>query len=74
MAIVMFLSTIINTTGLVGPAVTLLLTFICYGKALLFRTNVCTMLTRFGTAIAGVKQQPHASSKMLGGTGVDNVV
>lgn len=28
----MFLSTTINTTSLVAPAVTLLLTFICYGK------------------------------------------
>ncbi|KAI9489163.1 hypothetical protein BDB00DRAFT_635986 [Zychaea mexicana] len=55
MAIVMFLSTLINETALIAPAVTLLLTFISY-------------------AIAGLKQQPHASSKMLGGTGVDNVV
>ncbi|KAI7858877.1 hypothetical protein BDC45DRAFT_285475 [Circinella umbellata] len=55
MAVVMFLSTVINTTALVAPAVTLLLTFISY-------------------AIAGLKQQPHASSKILGGTGVDNVV
>lgn len=31
-SIVMFLSTLINTTSLVAPAVTLLLTFICYGK------------------------------------------
>ncbi|CDS12609.1 hypothetical protein LRAMOSA04795 [Lichtheimia ramosa] len=55
MAIVMFLSTIVNTTSLVAPAVTLLFAFICY-------------------AIAAVKQQPHASTKILGGTGVDNVV
>ncbi|KAI8138790.1 hypothetical protein BJV82DRAFT_629807 [Fennellomyces sp. T-0311] len=55
MAIVMFLSTIINNTALIAPAVTLLFTFICY-------------------CIAGIKQQPHASSKVLGGTGVDNVV
>ncbi|KAI8364916.1 hypothetical protein BD560DRAFT_402435 [Blakeslea trispora] len=51
----MFVSTTINTTVLVVPAVTLLLTFICY-------------------VIAAVKNQPHASSKALGGTGVDNVV
>ncbi|KAI9343837.1 hypothetical protein BD770DRAFT_397951 [Pilaira anomala] len=54
-SVVMFLSTLIKTTSLVAPAVTLLLTFICYG-------------------IAGFKNQPHASTKILGGTGVDNVV
>ncbi|CAO3608016.1 unnamed protein product [Mucor hiemalis] len=54
-AIIMFLSTTINTTSLVAPAVTLLLTFICY-------------------VIAAVKKQPHVSSSVLGGTGVDNVV
>ncbi|CEP17515.1 hypothetical protein [Parasitella parasitica] len=54
-SIVMFLSTLINKTILILPAVTLLFTFICY-------------------VIAGVKKQPHASTKILGGTGVDNVV
>ncbi|CAO3606797.1 unnamed protein product [Mucor fragilis] len=54
-SVVMFLSTIINTTVLVVPAVTLLLTFISY-------------------VIAALKKQPYASTKILGGTGVDNVV
>ncbi|ORY98079.1 hypothetical protein BCR43DRAFT_524144 [Syncephalastrum racemosum] len=55
LAIVMFLSNLISTTALIAPAVTLLLTFICY-------------------SIAALKRQPHASTKVLGGTGVDNVV
>ncbi|KAI8635969.1 hypothetical protein BD408DRAFT_426895 [Parasitella parasitica] len=54
-SIIMFLSTLINTTTLVVPAITLLLTSICY-------------------VIAGLKKQPHASTKILGGTGIDNVV
>ncbi|KAI9475881.1 MAG: hypothetical protein EXX96DRAFT_574998 [Benjaminiella poitrasii] len=54
-SIVMFLSTLIKTTLLVIPAVTLLLTFISY-------------------VIAAIKKQPYASTKILGGTGVDNVV
>ncbi|KAI7864696.1 hypothetical protein BDF14DRAFT_1832764 [Spinellus fusiger] len=53
--IIMFLSTTINRTLLLVPAVTLMLAFICYG-------------------IAAVKQQPHASTRILGGTGVDGVV
>ncbi|KAI8342406.1 hypothetical protein BC941DRAFT_368091 [Chlamydoabsidia padenii] len=35
---------------------------------------VILLLTSLCYLIAGFKQQPHASSKMLGGTGVDNVV
>ncbi|KAG2235204.1 hypothetical protein INT48_003548 [Thamnidium elegans] len=54
-SIIMFLSTLVETTSLVAPAVTLLLTFISYG-------------------IAGIKNQPHASTKIFGGSGVDNVV
>ncbi|CAO3651020.1 unnamed protein product [Cunninghamella blakesleeana] len=35
---------------------------------------VILLLTSISYLIAAVKQQPHASSKVLGGTGVDNVV
>ncbi|KAI7874611.1 uncharacterized protein EV154DRAFT_527023 [Mucor mucedo] len=54
-SVIMFISTVVKTTTLVVPAVTLLLTFLSY-------------------VIAGLKNQPHASTKILGGTGVDNVV
>ncbi|GAN04794.1 Golgi apparatus membrane protein tvp18 [Mucor ambiguus] len=75
-SVVMFLSTIINTTVLVVPAVTLLLTFISYGK---FRSDAVmhphelTQCLGF-IVIAALKKQPYASTKILGGTGVDNVV
>ncbi|ORZ09537.1 hypothetical protein BCR42DRAFT_423601 [Absidia repens] len=35
---------------------------------------VFLLLTSLCYLVAGFKQQPHASSKVLGGTGVDNVV
>lgn len=71
----MFLSTIVNTTSLVAPAVTLLIAFICYGnKGIIGSRSFKVLIFSFSTAIAAVKQQPHASTKILGGTGVDNVV
>ncbi|KAI8967805.1 hypothetical protein BDF20DRAFT_840014 [Mycotypha africana] len=54
-AVVMFLSTLMNTGPLVACGVTLLLGAICYG-------------------VAAFSGQAFASSKFLGGTGVDNVV
>lgn len=72
----MFLSTIVSTTSLVAPAVTLLFAFICYGNMGIIESRIIqgTDIFLFSTAIAAVKQQPHASTKILGGTGVDNVV
>jgi hypothetical protein len=69
----MFLSTLINTTSLVAPAVTLLLTFISYGK-LFWDMEILIVLLIEIIGIAALKKQPHASTKFLGGTGVDNVV
>jgi hypothetical protein len=75
-SVIMFLSTIINTTVLVVPAVTLLLTFISYGKSgsdAVMHSHGLTQRLGF-IVIAALKKQPYASTKILGGTGVDNVV
>ncbi|KAH8554805.1 hypothetical protein BGW37DRAFT_211371 [Umbelopsis sp. PMI_123] len=54
-AVVMFLSSLLNTGPLIAAGVSLLLGALCYG-------------------FATVKGQGFASSSLLGGTGVDNVV
>ncbi|KAI9305484.1 hypothetical protein BJ944DRAFT_265115 [Cunninghamella echinulata] len=43
-------------------------------KTILLLPAVILLFTSIFYLIAAVKQQPHASSKILGGTGVDNVV
>jgi hypothetical protein len=76
----MFLSTLVNTTVLVVPAVTLLLTFISYGKQFFFffffflDMDLFIYIYILYLVIAAIKKQPYASTKILGGTGVDNVV
>lgn len=67
----MFLSNIVQTTLLNIPAVTLLLTFISYGNPI---QRIFFFLKKTSLVIAAMKHQPHASTKILGGTGVDNVV
>jgi hypothetical protein len=70
----MFLSNIVQTTLLNIPAVTLLLTFISYGNNNKMYIHKSVILTIIIQVIAALKNQPHASTKILGGTGVDNVV
>ncbi|KAI9255033.1 hypothetical protein EDC94DRAFT_662199 [Helicostylum pulchrum] len=42
--------------------------------ASLVAPGVVLLLTFISYGIAGLKNQPHASTKIFGGTGVDNVV
>ncbi|KAG2189178.1 hypothetical protein INT44_004320 [Umbelopsis vinacea] len=65
-AVVMFLSSLMNTGPLIAAGVSLLLAALCYGE--LHETLSCHC------GFATVKGQGFASSSMLGGTGVDNVV
>lgn len=73
-SVIMFLSNIVQTTLLNIPAVTLLLTFISYGNNNKMYIHMSVILTIIIQVIAALKNQPHASTKILGGTGVDNVV
>jgi hypothetical protein len=77
----MFLSATISATLLLLSACFLLFAGLSYGKILYLVLEHAIMLLNYNSfsgfiriGFAALKGQPHASSTMLGGTGVDNVV